>query len=389
MSEHRIERIEIRKTSWDIPDLGQHQATAAVGYAPGEVMKTSTYAFTITTNTGFVGEYVGGNSVAAAQIKGFADYLLGKDAFARERIYNDLKRILRKFDRLGQGPIDIALWDLAGKIFEAPVHELIGTHRTSLPTYASTAVGDRCGGLDSPQAYAEFGLHCRELGYPAYKMHIWPDYNIDELVATIRLVRETVGDDMQVMLDPGCKIDTFAEAWRIGKACDDAQFLWLEDPYKDSGVSIHGHRQLKTLIKTPILATEMVRGLEQHVDFIASGATDLVRVDAEYDGGITGALKIAHAAEGFGLDVEIHSPGPAHRQLMAALRNSNYYEMSLVHPKTREIGRTQEIYADGYRDELTGVDANGHVGVPSGPGLGVVYDWDAIDAHTTETTEFK
>ena len=146
---------------------------------------------------------------------------------------------------------------------------------------------------------------------------------------------------------------------------------------------MHGHKKLREIIKTPLLQTEHIRGVEQHVDFIASGATDIVRVDPDYDSGFTGSMKIANAAEGFGLDVEIHSPGPAQRQMMAAVRNTNYYEMALVHPNTPEIGRTNEIYADGYKDSLDAVDKEGNVNVPKGPGLGVEYNWDFIMSNRT------
>ena len=54
--------------------------------------------------------------------------------------------------------------------------------------------------------------------------------------------------------------------------------------------------------------------------------------------GITGAMKAAHAAEGFGLDVEIHGDGPAQRHVMASVRNANYYELRLVHPKAPSFG---------------------------------------------------
>lgn len=388
MSRLRIDRVEIHKAQWLLPDLGEDAYTSSLIYAPNHSQQVSTYAIRVWTNEGVCGEYVGGNSVAATQIGMVGDYLIGKDPLQRERIYNDVKRTLRKYDKMGMGPLDIALWDLAGKYYGAPIYELLGGWRTRLPSYASTLGGDRAGGLDCPQAYAEFAVHCRDIGYPAFKVHVWEDYALPELVQTIGAVRTAVGDSMQLMLDPASKVNTFAEAWRLGRACDDNGYLWLEDPYKDTGISVHGHQQLKALIRTPLLVTEHVRGLEQHVDFIVSGATDFVRVDPEYDGGITGAMKIAHAAEGLGLDVEIHSPGPAHRHLMAALRNTNYYEMSLVHPKTREIGRSQDIYADEYYDALDAVDHNGCVSVPQGAGLGVQYDWDTLMAHCVDTREF-
>ena len=74
-------------------------------------------------------------------------------------------------------------------------------------------------------------------------------------------------------------------------------FFWLEDAYRDGGVSIFGHRKLRELINTPLLQTEHVFGLEQHVDFIVNGGTDFVRTGTYEDGGITGAMKVAHAAE--------------------------------------------------------------------------------------------
>ena len=57
-----------------------------------------------------------------------------------------------------------------------------------------------------------------------------------------------------------------------------------------------------------------------------------MRGDVGYDG-ITGAMKVAHACEGLGIDIEFHGAGPVQRQCMAATRNTNYYEMGLIHPK--------------------------------------------------------
>jgi L-alanine-DL-glutamate epimerase-like enolase superfamily enzyme len=121
--------------------------------------------------------------------------------------------------------------------------------------------------------------------------------------------------------------------------------------------------------------------VETKADFVFAEATDFLRVDPGYDCGITGALKIAHIAEGFGIDAEVHAPGPAQRHLMAALRNSNYYEMALVHPKVPSTNK--DLYLDGYDDGLDVVDENGCVDVPEGPGLGVSYNWDLIERNRT------
>ena len=127
--------------------------------------------------------------------------------------------------------------------------------------------------------------------------------------------------------------------------------------------------------------------VEAHVDLSLADATDFVRADADYDGGITGVMKIAHAAEGLGMDLELHFVGPAHRHCMAAMRNSNYYEMGLVHPKMRSFA--PPVYKDGYSDELDSIDENGCVDVPQGHGLGVEYDWDFIVKRSVCKVEYK
>ena len=335
----------------------------------------------VSTNVGITGEYVGRPPVEYAGLTLFAQALIGRNPLEREKIYDETKWATRQNGRLGMGVMDIALWDIAGKYYEAPVYELLGGYRRRLPAYASTYPGEPDGELNSPEAYADFAVRCKEIGYPAFKIHPVKGGNVRLDRATVLAVREAVGDDMELMLDPSCAYNTFADAVQVGYACDDARYYWYEDPYKDGGVSQHAHRKLRQILRTPILQCEHVRSLEPHVDFMASEATDLVRVDPDFDGGITGAMKIAHAAEGFGLDVELHNCGPAHRHVMASVRNSNFYEMALVHP-TRPATAVP-VYTNGYRDDLNAVDGEGCVPVPEGPGLGVGYDWEYIRKHRT------
>ena len=94
-------------------------------------------------------------------------------------------------------------------------------------------------------------------------------------------------------------------------------------------------------------------------------------------------MKLARAAESLGVDIEFHSPGPAQRQCVAAIRNTNYYELSGSHPKANNANFVAPAHKDGYSDELDACDENGHFPVPQGPGLGVEYDWDFITRHRT------
>ena len=124
-------------------------------------MKRTGHILQIHTDQGITGEFVGGSDSDYAQMGMFTHYLIGKNPLQRELIYNDVKRALRKQDRLSMGPVDITLWDIAGKLYNAPVWELLGGYRRTVPAYASTYHGDENGGLDSPQAFADFAVQCK------------------------------------------------------------------------------------------------------------------------------------------------------------------------------------------------------------------------------------
>ena len=98
-------------------------------------------------------------------------------------------------------------------------------------------------------------------------------------------------------------------------------------------------------------------------------------------------MKVAHAAEGFGRDCEFHGGNLAHRHCIAAIRNTNYYELGLLHPL---VDNTKPpVYPPEFSDGLKNVNANGHVLVPQGPGLGVEMDWDYIERHKSGATIFE
>ncbi len=378
-----ITRIEVHLFEYQVKDVGLQPVLSYPVYEPGSVITRTDHAIRIFTDVGITGEYVGGKEVEYGGLPVFARRLIGWNALDREGIYNNLKLVLRQRTRLGMSQVDIALWDFAGKYYQAPIYELLGGNRTSLPCYASTYMGDnQPGGLNSPEAYADFAQQCLEMGYPGYKIHPWVDAPIQQHVATIHAVGKRVGGKMDLMLDPFCAPRTFADALKLGWACDEEKFLWWEDPFRDGGISAFAHRKLRQLVKTPLLQMEHIRGPETHMDFILAGGTDFVRGDPDTDGGITGVMKIAHAAESLGLDVEMHiPPGPERRHLMAAIYNMNYYEMGLVHPRAPVIPKPP-VFKGDYRDGLDAIDKNGCVTVPRGPGLGVEYDWDFITEHS-------
>ena len=120
-------------------------------YESGSKLKQGGAILQIHTDQGIVGEYPA-NGAGLLDVQQVADYLIGKDALARESIYNDTKRGLRHGAMLGVGLIDICLWDIAGKLYDEPLYRLLGGEKKPLPAYASTLHGDENGGLNTPQA---------------------------------------------------------------------------------------------------------------------------------------------------------------------------------------------------------------------------------------------
>ena len=379
----KITKIEVVKYQDTLNNVGKDYNTFNMVYEPNGKLTTEDSILLIHTSEGITGEYVGIRGPALAEVQVVADYLIGKNPLEREEIYNDTKRALRHFAMLGTGIIDICLWDIAGKLYGEPIWKLLGGKSKKLPCYASTLHGDENGGLTTPYDFIEFAEQCKSLGYPAFKVHGWglARNNIKREIENVLKLGEKFENKLDLMIDPACEIKNFADTLALGKACDEAKFFWWEDPFQDGGVSQFAHRKLRQMVKTPILQTEHIRLLEQHVDFIVADATDLVRAGAHEDGGITGVMKIAHASEGFGLDVELHGPGPAHRHIMTSIRNTNYFEMGLVHPN---VATTKSPVYKDYSDDLNSIDKDGCVEAPNGPGLGVELDWDWIKAHQTD-----
>src|SRR4051794_10414463 len=231
----RIDRVEVHVFAYEVPGLGL-PAHGAAGVAnvvgrEGARMPATRYAVTLDTDDGARGEYVThwvGTPSALAQTLMLAPHLPGRDPDARQAIYDDLKRELRAYDHMGHGPLDNALWDLAGKRLGTSVARLLGGFRTRLPTYASTYHAQEAGGgLDGPEAFAEFALACREQGFAGFKIHGWHDGDARREAANLLGVRRAVGEEgMRLMIDPACQLRTWMDALYVGHACDEAGYFW-------------------------------------------------------------------------------------------------------------------------------------------------------------------
>ena len=189
------------------------------------------------------------------------------------------------------------------------------------------------------------------------------------------------------MVDPASQLRNWLDALYVGHACDEAGYLWYEDPYRDTGGAIEGHKRLRERLKTPLLVGEHVRGIEAKAAFILGGGGDIIHADPEYDMGITGAMKIAAFTQALGLDVQYHACGPAHRAVAAATPNTHFYEMALIGPDMPNA--VPPVYTCGYSDQPESVGCDGTVPVPDGPGLGVSYDWELISRNAVDRAVFQ
>ena len=380
----KITRITNTSYDWGIDDMRWEEKIGFdYVYHAGSHLPLGGSILTVETNAGVRAELPGGMDERSAR------YLLGRNPLDREIIWHEMKRSQRGSLNSPPGYVDAALWDIAGKLYDAPVWELLGGWKKKLPCYASTYHGDENGGLDSPQAFAEFALQCKEqFGYPAFKIHGWVDGPIQREVDSVLAIRAAVGPEMDLMLDPAGAFGTFSDVLAVGKACDEANYYWYEDGFRGGGTSQFAHSKLRDFIKTPLLTGEHIRGLEGKADCIVNRAADYVRASVGADGGITGVMKIAALAESFGLDVELHGPGVNHRHCMGAIRNTNYFELGLVHPLVKND--RAPVYEDPqFLDGIDCVDENGCVDVPDGPGLGVPVNWDFVNARKTGETVFE
>ena len=347
---------------------------------PGPPREVTQHLAIVKTDEGAEGYCFGASPEV---IKGLVKPLIvGQDPYDREKIWRHLNEMQRGnrallTDRV-IGLVDCALWDLAGRALRLPAHKLLGGFRTKVKAYASTMCGDELdGGLNSPQAYADFAIQCVERGYKAFKIHtrmppIPNTPNPREDVAICAAVREAVGPDIDLMLD--CfHWYTREEAYTIGKELEKLNYAWIEEPMDEHNVA--SYIWLTQHLTIPVLGPESAEGqLFTRAEWIRQSASDLSRAGVMDVGGITPVMKIAHLCEAFGVRLEIHSPGAGNLQCLAAMGiPGEYYERGLLHPFL-----DYEAQAPWLHQVDDPLDQEGYVHISPHPGLGQDINWDYI-----------
>jgi L-alanine-DL-glutamate epimerase-like enolase superfamily enzyme len=353
---------------------------------PGREHEATQSLLRIVTDEGVEGYCIGGNPAVLRNI--VRPTLLGEDPLYREKIWQRL----RHWQRLHRGSlsdqvlcaVDLALWDLAGRYLGQPVHKLLGATRDKVPAYASTMCGDDLeGGLDTPEAFANFALECKRRGYPAFKLHTWqppipgaPDPRRD--VAACRAVREAVGDDMPLMLDP-YHYYSRDEARYLGKELEKLNYHWMEEPMDESSTA--SYVWLTEQLELPIVGPETADGkMFTRAEWILRGASDISRGGVWDVGGISPLMKIVHLCEAFGVSMEVHGGGAGNLHVLCAMGiPGEFYERGLLHPF---IDYDQPpAWLNSPTDPM---DDEGFVHVSQAPGLGLDINFDYIRAHRVE-----
>lgn len=359
---------DVSVTVWEWKDIPPTRYTRTV--ASSSTRSTQMGLLRIRTDDGLEGNGFLGSALGSARedapfvISAVKPMLMGEDALARERIWQNLMRRTR--GRMPVvGAVDVALHDLAGKAAGVPVHKLLGSYRDSVPAYASSAV------LDSPEAYAEEAVRYKEANWGAYKIH--PPGIAAEDIRICEAVRKAVGDDYRIMLDSTWSYD-YPDAVRVGVAIQEMGFYWYEDPLAND--DLYSYVKLKQALHIPIMATELpFAGPTSYAPWVMEQATDYLRGDVFIKGGITSCMKTAHLAEAFQMNYEVHHGSNslnniANLHMIMAMRNCEFFEVLLP----------DDVQKHAIVNEIE-LDRNGHVHAYNDPGLGAQIDFDLIEAN--------
>jgi D-galactarolactone cycloisomerase len=258
--------------------------------------------------------------------------------------------------------IDIALWDIAGKVRGLPIYQLLGGKcRDRVPVYATALYPEE------PSKVAARARAFVEQGFHGVKIKV--GFDLEQDIRIVRAVRQELGRDFVVMTDAnqGYSLET---AMNAAAAFADCGAFWLEEPLFVE--DIEGHAALRENTKVPIAVGENLHTCHAFENFIVRGAVDFIQPDVARAGGITEIKKIAAFASRHHVPLSFHTWGDAIAlaasvHLSAALQNCIVMELDYTFNPLRE-----ELLTEPLRLE------NGYLAPREKPGLGVELDPEAL-----------
>lgn len=332
---------------------------AGDGTLPGA--KTHKAIVKVETDAGLVGTVFGRGYAMAELVRRRLKAFIGKDPLLTENLWREIWEVdrIEEFTMYDLGTLDIACWDIKSQQARMPLYRMLGGNCARIPVYASTVT------WDTMKEYERHIKECMAEGFFAFKLHAWGDAREDARLC--RNLRKWAGDRADLMFDGSAGWD-YPTALRFGRVLEDLDFLFYEEPMRE--FDLPSYTELCRALDIPVLAAETSDGCHWNAaTWIQSRALDMVRTGAHYKGGITGAMKVAHLAESFGMRAQVHGGGPANLQLCAAIPNNDYYEELVIDTKQIRSLKKQGV--------LSVVD--GFITAPETPGIYPQPDWPAIE----------
>lgn len=393
-------------TSVDIIDVANEFSSATSKWRP-VVVKINTDEGI--TGFGEVGLAYGvGASAGFGMAKDLAKIIIGMDPMKNEAIWDKMQK--KTFWGQGGGTvitagmsgIDIALWDIKGKMLNTPVYQLLGGKtRDKIRAYASQLQFGWGKGTDKamlvePQQYAEAALAAVDDGYDSIKIDVlamddkanWNQHNLNGVLSnrTLRLgynrlkaVREAVGPDVDIIVEMHAFTDTTA-AIQFGKMIEELGVYYYEEP-----VMPLNPKQMKKVadnVAIPIAAGERIYTRWGYRPFFEDGTIDVIQPDICTCGGLTEVKKICDMAHTYDVTVQIHVCGgpistAAALQMEAAIPNF------MIH----ELHRYALLEANTTSCKYNYLPKDGMYDVPDLPGIGQELTEDTIKLSIVETVK--
>ncbi|MCL4783783.1 MAG: mandelate racemase/muconate lactonizing enzyme family protein [Bryobacterales bacterium] len=304
--------------------------------------------------------------------EGLARLVEGENPLETERLWYKMYRGSIYYGRRGVAiqaisAIDIALWDIAGKVYQQPIHILLGAKwRERVRAYASTLF------RKTPDDMREATRHYVGLGFTAVKFG-WGGFGEDLArdLSLLEAAREELGDQRDLLVDTGWLVErTAKEAIQLVKAMAPYRPYLVEEPLHPEHYD--SYRQLAENVDTLIACGEQEATEWGFRELIERGKVDVLQPDLTRCGGLTAARRIVHMAERANILVIPHSwcsdlLTAASLHLTACMRRAPFVEFNTSSgPLSRDLARNPIRLRDGYLD------------VPDGPGLGVEVNEETI-----------
>ena len=318
------------------------------------------------------GEGYGPANVLKAGIDFFKPFLIGKNALEHETLWQEMYRRSIDYARSGVlqaaiSAIDVALWDIKGKVFNQPVSVLLGGVKNPIiEPYATGLYFTR--GEGQKEKLVEEALLYKSQGFKAVKMKV--GLNIEKDIAYVAAVRKAIGPDMRLMIDANHAY-SYREALKLSKEIEKYDIGWFEEPV--SPEDYEGYRKLRENTSIPISGGECEYLKFGFRRLLENECVDIAQPDICATGGLTEAKRIATLAQTYGKDIVPHSWGT-----WIAISAAVHFVANLDKNPGRmyndlpnmELDRTE----NALRDEVTRHQLkieNGLLYVPDAPGLGV------------------